>query len=70
MQGVKSDFGVDVASELSNGSDFRKYVTRFSGIKDDPLHWEKSLTDIGSMLFGHEIPVCCDVDSLVSTVSQ
>ena len=62
VQGVESDFGVDDASEFSNGSGFLEYVTRFSGVKDDPLDREKSLKDVGSGPFGHEIPVCCDVD--------
>lgn len=62
MEGVEPDFGVDVASDFSNGSGFLEYVTGFSGIKDDPLDREKSPKDVGSVLFGHEIPVRCDVD--------
>lgn len=62
MQGVEPDFGVDVAFEFSNRGGFFEYVAGFSGILDDTLDFEESLKDGGSVLFGHEVPVCCDVD--------
>lgn len=62
MQGVEPDFGVDVALEFSNRGGFFEYVAGFSGILDDTLDFEESLKDGGSVLFGHEVPVCCDVD--------
>ena len=38
MQGVNTDFGVDVAAKYTNRRDFFEYITRFSSIEDDELN--------------------------------